>query len=707
MYLPQQNQISKSKNYINVFGGYNHQSRISDAEFYDMKNMTADQYPVLSVRDPRTYKLKIASSEYEPASGQIMTKYVEESLSRRYAMYIIKEKVEGGSTYELEYTVNKDYVKSYEQKLTYMIRGQEFKYLSPTGKTITTPEESTEMTITIIAEWNGDEKAWTEENIEKYVYDIHLKKRNETIRGMVLKDGKLAYLIKNSLYWNGNEYDFSEYKDERKQQLISYGAYILIFPMGVYLNTKDTTDRGYLGKKSENKIKTSYSVCNLHGAEYDYILSETAPEEPENGQYWMKKAEGADALYQWSESMAMWTAISTTYIKIKATNNAECFEGFGLNDAIFIEGSDVEELNGVNTIAAMGKDEKDSYIVVTGILNTVVDQRTPVTFERRIPDLDYVCVSNNRVWGCFYGETKEGSVNEIYACKLGDPKNWYSYQGTAQDSYALSLGDDGEFTGAYTYQGYPLFFKENNIYKVYGTYPAAYQLTTYDCRGVQKGSSKSIAIVDEYLVYKSDNDVCVFDGNYPMSLSAKLGKRKFKNCCGGAYMSKYYACMEEDGKASIYVYDFSTSTWMKDADLKIIEFVSTKSGELYGRTKTGVISFGTEKDSLGMESETETEMVEWFVESGEYGMDSSETKRITEIKIRAAVYFGSRMKLEVEYDNSGKWIEQWNDKGGVNGDGKIKLYYIPIRPVPCDIMRIRLSGVGKVEIYSIEKKVET
>ena len=38
---------------VDVFRGYNHNLRIADSEFFDMKNMTSDYYPVLSPRGRR------------------------------------------------------------------------------------------------------------------------------------------------------------------------------------------------------------------------------------------------------------------------------------------------------------------------------------------------------------------------------------------------------------------------------------------------------------------------------------------------------------------------------------------------------------------------------------------------------------------------------------------------------------------------------
>ena len=44
---------NRSRQMIDTFGGYNHNLRIGDGEFYEMKNMTSDHYPVLSPREKR------------------------------------------------------------------------------------------------------------------------------------------------------------------------------------------------------------------------------------------------------------------------------------------------------------------------------------------------------------------------------------------------------------------------------------------------------------------------------------------------------------------------------------------------------------------------------------------------------------------------------------------------------------------------------
>ena len=53
MEYPTLNVKQKSRQMADAFRGYNHNLRIGDTEFYDMKNMTSDYYPVLAPRGRR------------------------------------------------------------------------------------------------------------------------------------------------------------------------------------------------------------------------------------------------------------------------------------------------------------------------------------------------------------------------------------------------------------------------------------------------------------------------------------------------------------------------------------------------------------------------------------------------------------------------------------------------------------------------------
>jgi AraC-like DNA-binding protein len=53
VYFPTLQELETSRSMIDVFAGYNHNLRIGESEFYDMKNLTSSHYPVLSPRERR------------------------------------------------------------------------------------------------------------------------------------------------------------------------------------------------------------------------------------------------------------------------------------------------------------------------------------------------------------------------------------------------------------------------------------------------------------------------------------------------------------------------------------------------------------------------------------------------------------------------------------------------------------------------------
>ena len=53
MNYPTLTEIPTTRQTVETFGGYNHNLRINDGEFYDMKNLSSSNYPVLSPRGKR------------------------------------------------------------------------------------------------------------------------------------------------------------------------------------------------------------------------------------------------------------------------------------------------------------------------------------------------------------------------------------------------------------------------------------------------------------------------------------------------------------------------------------------------------------------------------------------------------------------------------------------------------------------------------
>ena len=478
------------------------------------------------------------------------------------------------------------------------------------------------------------------------------------------------------------------------KQLISMGAYVIILPEKKYINTMDVEDRGDIEASYASEGEVSFTLCTASGAAYpEAAVGDTAPENPEDQALWIDSSKSPHVLMRWSQGTAMWVTVAATYVKISATGIGAAFRR---DDGVTISGIAVEgleSLNGTLLIHDCGED----YILVSGIVDGPATTDGTVTVERRMPEMDFVIESGNRLWGCRYGLSREGEmVNEIYASKLGDFRNWRCYMGISTDSYTASCGTDGPFTGAITHGGRPLFFKENHLHKVYGSVPANFQIQATACRGVQKGSQRSLAIVNETLFYKSRGGICAYDGSLPVEASPALGNENYKNAVAGAIGNKYYISMADmAGAYHLFVYDTAKGMWHREDHFRAVAFAAHQ-GELYAIDGAD----GAIITMLGSGEEAEKKL-HWLVQTGPMGTDSPDMKYISKLLIRMSLGLGSRVRFLAQYDSMGAW-EHLGTVVGTN----LKTFSLPIKPVRCDHMRLRIDGEGDCKIYSITRTIE-
>ena len=483
-------------------------------------------------------------------------------------------------------------------------------------------------------------------------------------------------------------------KEDCPKKLISMGAYVIIMPDKKYINTMKTEERGDIEATVTTSSEVSFTLCNLTGDAYkEPVVAATAPANPKNMDLWIDTSAATHVLKQYSESSSMWVSIATTYVKISAPGIGKDFSQY---DGVTISGVESESLKSLNSASVIWE-RGDDYIVVVGIVDATAKQTAPVTISRSMPIMDFVIESGNRLWGCRYGTAANGQqVNEIYASKLGDFKNWNCYMSLSTDSYTASCGTEGPFTGAVAHRGYPLFFKENHLHKVYGYYPANYQIQDISCQGVQEGCENSMAIVNEVLFYKARGGVCAYDGAVPTDMSYAFGNEMYRDAVGGALGSKYYISMRDrDDNWHLFVYDTETNLWHREDDLHSLAFCASR-GELYciDADDQNIITL------LGSGEEDE-QAVEWMAETGEFGITSPDMKYISKLDIRMTLDPGSIMNIYAQYDLS----EEWEHVAVIYGTA-LRSFAIPIRPKRCDYMRLRLTGTGPAKIYSITKTIE-
>lgn len=503
---------------------------------------------------------------------------------------------------------------------------------------------------------------------------------------------------KGHLYWVDGEHFYGNDGENGETVLrgavsdgpktfVSMGAYLLIFPDKKFYNVSthlfgDLENRWVAGAGTT----ITYTLAKLNDAKQtedftdDIHVFDTAPSNPADGAYWLDTSSSPNVLKRWSASSGAWVPVATTYVKISAPGIGV---GFSRYDGVKISGSTNEAFNKTTVIYDVGQD----YITVIGLIDSTFTQTGGLVVSREVPDMDFVCEANNRVWGC------SSKNHEIYASKLGDPFNWNCFEGISTDSYAVTVGSDGDFTGAINYMGYVLFFKENCVHKIYGSMPSNFQITETALRGVEKGSEKSLVIVNETLYYKSRNRVMAYQGGMPESVSDALGNVVYKNAVAGALGDKLYISMQnESGNWHLFVYDERLGLWHREDNTHALYF-ATYYNNLY-------FVNAADNKLYTVYGENEPDF-DWYAQTGYLGMYMPDKKRISKIVIRMDIEAGAECNISMEYDGDGKWQKVFTTK-----TKKMRSYLIPVLPRRCDFCRLKISGKGDCRIYSISKVTE-
>lgn len=604
MYAPKLHETERSRDMIQEFRGYNHNLRIGDNEFYDMKNMTGSYYPVLSPRGKR---------------------------------------------------------------------GKDFISLNGTA----------------LGLWGGN--------------DINYVLQNETTIQYKDKDGVLSEIN-------------NELSDERKA--ISAGGRTMILPDWIkydYVNGKlikpiRATECTVFGCTLEGEFSNSFEIVDtlpsasseISGKKYLLLMGEGM----RPNFYHCKSGDDDGGDFKF-EVISSYICLKVD-IQIEEAINCKFIELPRGNEASFLK-SDTKRISVEQVIVKDGYTlfildawfcSQDDYRKDKSYYQHIsfIKQSTGVPIcigEVSFPNFSFITESENRLWGARYGESTDGFLNEISASEQGFFWGFDYGTSTADSPYTVSIGSDGPFTGAITYQGHPIFFKENCYHIVYGSYPSNYQVVTENGYGVQAGSDKSLCIIDGVLYYKAPDGVYRFDGASHEKISEALGFERYKDAVGGTVDGKYYICMtDENGTRSIFVYDTRRGLWHKEDDANVLYFASYDGDLYFVEQTTSGQRIGTVKGTAGVEEDD----VEWFVETGIIGYSTPDSKYVGKLQVRLKLDFGSRINFYIEYDSDG-YMEF---VGGLEGTS-LNSFTLPILPRRCDHFKIRIEGVGECKIFSLCK----
>ncbi len=350
---------------------------------------------------------------------------------------------------------------------------------------------------------------------------------------------------------------------------------------------------------------------------------------------------------------------------------------FSVGDTVTLSGCAVQAVNNRDyTIKALTA----TVMTVSENAFTEATETASLTLERRIPDMDYICESENRLWGC------SNEARTIYASALGDPTNFYTYEGLSTDAYALAVGSEGDFTGCCKLSTSVLFWKENVLHKMLGGFPAEYSLYTYNIEGLRKGCHKSLQVINEVLFYMGIHGVYSYSGGTPSLISSVFGDRDFSDAVAGNDGDHYYLSAMSGGKAQFLVYDTRLGLWLREDDTRALGFARIGK-ELYFLDGEGSVWLADgNKDDPDLE---------WSAQFSPFYETIQGRKRYSKLLLRLELPKGAWMRAEVRCDGG-----LWREAGKITGSEHDT---IPLRIAinRCDRFEVRLSGKGPCTILTM------
>ena len=507
-----------------------------------------------------------------------------------------------------------------------------------------------------------------------------------------------------------------------EKHITSINTKVVVFPDKVYYDTENETfqalDASYPGYAGDmtftaGTLTVPEQSCFDQTAQEDTVTSGVAADEPitvyagagidkttgaltmrggtEATAAELEKGDliqyGLDAATQYmvvssSEKQADGTCRITGTVHQAAKHEYPVFDGvFKAGDAIEISGcTSLPGNNGSHIVRGVS----GRTMTFDRDIFTAGTEGGTVLLERKVPDLACVCECDNRIWGA------EGST--IYASALGDPTNFYVYDGLATDSFSVAVGTDGDFTACCAYSSTVLFWKENCLHKILGNYPAQYTLYTYTVPGVQAGSEKSLAVINETLFYKGRSGVYAYAGGAPELISENFGIRRFSHAAAGTDGERYYVSMRtEEGTWELYVFDTLPGIWLREDETHAVDFAYLDGALCY-------LDAGNNSLMMTGQDHSEEGRVEW----------SATLCRMDETAHGRKGY--SRLLLRLELD-TGAWLRVETSADGApfkpvytTHNQRARTLQIPILPTRCDSFRIRMTGRGGCVIRSLVRE---
>lgn len=386
--------------------------------------------------------------------------------------------------------------------------------------------------------------------------------------------------------------------------------------------------------------------------------------------------------------------------------------GFKKGDAVTISGCTTEpENNKTAIIREITGDTEMTIFRFSDYCFKIPNEENSYTehnvrIVRQVPEMDFLFACENRLWGA-KGKT-------IYASKMGDPTNWYFFDGLSIDSWSIELQNGEEILGGWG-DYYPHFLRSDGMTIVYGTTPQGYQCADkHAVPGLKRGEEESIALAGAYTLWLSREGMVLYgndgfeilkdtfrdwDLNTVRAVSA--GQKAYFNC----WVRKNHSLSETYHK--IFCFDARTALWEIQSGSGCTE-MAYYDGVLYGLHPSDDTSEKSLVFTLAGESDETTlyeSNVQSYVEFGDVYCGSENRKASNLLLLRVEVEPSAELQIRIRYDSTGTYELLKKIPGGTAG-AKKHTYDIPILPRRCDHYRIRLDGMGGWTLYAMTQQVK-
>lgn len=531
---------------------------------------------------------------------------------------------------------------------------------------------------------------WDERNISGRIYPYL---RPIKSRPAFEKACDNALFAHDYLGWvNGTELWYDEhlvgYVEDSFKQIAVMGDRIVIFPDKVVLNAKYRRLGTYPTLEALQAAVTAPKEFDAYG------IGAGVPYEMYawNGEEWVSYGKELQPM----ENKASFDGVTfkgTTYQDVPAkANTMEFFVdvenlGFKEGDAVTIRGCTKHPENNKTAIIREIEGKQLRFYEYAFKLDgdeqiTEYKETGTITLSRDVPDLDVICAVDNRLWGA--------KDDTIYASKLGDPTNFNVFDGLTTDSWFQETGTAGPFTGCMPYLGYPIFFKERHIFKVYGKNAENFEPSKSATMGVKSGAYRSLAIAGEVLYYLGDNGLVAYSGGIPESVAKPFGNVKYVDAVAGSDGGRLYLSMtRSDGKKELFCLDTDYGLLHKEDDLAASGFCAY-DGVLYALLdgENAVAVNTDEGESPGS-----------YVEFGDFMENTMNRKGVSSLQMRVMLEAGAKMDIYIQYDSNGEW-RRVKTLTATRKQG----FDFPVKLKRCDHYRLKIEAEGFWKLFGLAKE---